>query len=390
MKKQIAIITPGILPVPSTKNGAVETLIEFYLKENESKGEFHFHVFSIYDKKAEIESQTYKYTTFYFFNPNCINIRIKRFIYGKMRKFGYYNTFMDYYGLWAFKVINKISVQIVMIENRQGFIYFSPQEASYSIYLHLHNDTLNVDTNDGKEIIKRFDKIVTVSEYIKNQVDKVLQYPTTSVVYNGIDINRFIQPKLYYQRKDYGLSDNDFVVIYSGRITPIKGIRELIKAFINLKAYTNIKLLLVGAIPTDDNDPFLKEINQNVKMMEGKIISTGFIPYENIPAILHLANVCVIPSICEDGLTLSSIEAMACGLPLIITRSGGIPEAVSEDCAIIIEKNNVGAIPTNLSKAIISLYLNKEKCMAMSKYSVLRSFKFDMKTYTNNILRLFR
>ena len=66
--------------------------------------------------------------------------------------------------------------------------------------------------------------------------------------------------------------------------------------------------------------------------------------------IYQLADISVIPSLCEDAAPLVAVEAMASGLPLIVTKSGGIPEYVSRKCALILEKDNQ-LIP-NLQKSL--------------------------------------
>ena len=62
MRKKIAIICPAELPVPSVKGGAVETLIDHFLDENEKRGEqaLEIIVYSVYDINAELESKKYK------------------------------------------------------------------------------------------------------------------------------------------------------------------------------------------------------------------------------------------------------------------------------------------------------------------------------------------
>ena len=123
--------------------------------------------------------------------------------------------------------------------------------------------------------------------------------------------------------------------------------------------------------------------------LKSKIIFSGFISYGNIPSIIKIADVGIIPSICEDALTLTALEDMASGLPLIVTRSGGIPEAVDEKCAIILEKDNLDELPNYLAKAIINLYENPERRKDMSNYAVERSKLFSKESYIKKISSCF-
>ena len=76
-------------------------------------------------------------------------------------------------------------------------------------------------------------------------------------------------------------------------------------------------------------------------------------------------------------------EAMAAGLPLITTRSGGIPE-ICEGVATIVDRDN---IVDNLVKAILDLYEHPEKRQQMSKASLERSKMFDKERYAKNFFK---
>ena len=87
----------------------------------------------------------------------------------------------------------------------------------------------------------------------------------------------------------------------------------------------------------------------------------------------QLADIAVLPSMWNEPFGLTIVEAMAVGLPLITTRSGGIPE-ICEGVATIVERNNV---VNNLANAILDLYQDSKKRKLMAAASLERAKLFD-------------
>ena len=80
-KKRIALITNGVFPVPAVKGGAVETLVEQLIKENEVQNRLDFELFSIFDLDAFEQAQQYKNSKFQFINTPTIIILLDRMVY---------------------------------------------------------------------------------------------------------------------------------------------------------------------------------------------------------------------------------------------------------------------------------------------------------------------
>ena len=184
-------------------------------------------------------------------------------------------------------------------------------------------------------------------------------------------------------RKDLGLSDKDFVIIYSGRVNQDKGISELIDAMLQLEEYARIKLMILGSSFFGDaknENVFMGSLREKARKIEDHIVFTGFIPYKNVPDYLHLADIAVLPSMWEEPFGLTIVEALAAGLPLITTRSGGIPE-ICEGIATIVERDN---IVYNLASAILDLYEHPEKRQQMAAASLERAKLFDKETFAKD------
>ena len=146
--------------------------------------------------------------------------------------------------------------------------------------------------------------------------------------------------------------------------------------------YKQIKLLVLGSsfFENAKEDQFILKLRQKAETIKENILFTGFIPYKQVPDYLRLADIAVLPSMWEEPFGLTIVEAMAAGLPLITTRSGGIPE-ICEGVATIIDRENV---VNNLATSILDLYEHPEKRKQMTSAATERARLFDKETYAKN------
>ena len=185
-----------------------------------------------------------------------------------------------------------------------------------------------------------------------------------------------------------GLSDNDFVMVFSGRITKEKGVSELIDAMIRLKDHSNIKLLIIGSPfygDTANEDSFVRGLKQKAEVLKERIIFTGFIPYSEIPQYLKLSDIAVIPSLWDDPCPNTVLEAQAMGLPIITTRRGGIPEEVTEENAILLKTDE--AFTDRLTEAILNLCEHPQKRRQMSKKAIENSKYYNHQRYAEDFFK---
>ena len=82
------------------------------------------------------------------------------------------------------------------------------------------------------------------------------------------------------------------------------------------------------------------------------------------------------------------IEGMTAGVPLVVTRSGGIPEYVTFDCAVILERDE--NLIANMTEAFNKLSVSPEKSSSMSKASIERSKEFSLERFYGSYLECFK
>lgn len=386
---KLAILTCGMLPIPAVQGGAVENLIDFYLEYNNTHHLHDITVYSPWDEKVMkhvvLSSNVNHYV---FINTTSLKARIERRIYKLFHHTtdDYYNYFIEYYFEKAFADIKKKDFDYIVLENSPGHAYKLSQRGYSNLILHLHNDLLNSQTRHHENISKSFIKIITVSDYINKRVSTIVQHSKIQTIHNGIDLNKFRHRENHIiSRTEIGFSKEDLIMIYSGRINKEKGVSELIDAMLKLKEFPQIKLMIIGGTffgNASDEDDFVRSLKEKAKNIEDRIIFTGFIPYENMPNYLQIADIAILPSIWDDPFPTTELEAQAMGLPIITTLRGGIPEEVSEENAILLETDEL--LVSNLASAILDLYQHPEKREIMAKASIERARLFDKETYAKN------
>lgn len=388
---KIAIMTSGILPIPSVQGGAVENLIDFYLEYNE---QYHIHditVYSIWNEQVQNHIALRASNNHYhYIDVTSFGARVKRKIYKVFHKSEYYNHYIEYYFEEAYKHIKKHNYDCIILENRPGYALKLSQRMHNKLVLHLHNDLLNSQTPHYQEIYNHISQILTVSNYIKNRVSSIVPHNKIQTIYNGIDLIQFSQKdKPAVCRGDLGLSVNDFIIVFSGRINKDKGISELIDAILLLQDTPQIKLLVIGSTffgNAPDEDDFVYSLKCKAQPIKKNIIFTGFIPYTQMPDYLQLADIAIIPSIWNDPFPTTVLEAQAMGLPVIVTNRGGIPEEVTLNCAMILEV--APTLPENLALSILELYRHPEKQKQMSKAALEHSKQFCKERYAREFFQI--
>lgn len=395
--KKIAIICPARYPVPATKGGAIETLIEILVKENELSKKYNIVIYSYFDHNAKIKSNKYEYTKVVFIKVNKtieklnnLFVRIIRKIFKKDLNTSFINK--------VIKNINDNNIKNIVIEGNKKYVLPIASGVEHSsIFLHIHSEMFLNDYNSkNSEIVKKCNKIIAVSDYIKNKTleQVVLDKEKIVTLKNCTDINLF-NKALYMNnreklRKNYNIKNNEIIIMFTGRILQIKGVRELILAFKKYCSKLDAKLLIVGnaGFGVSSKSEYDDELINISKELQEKIIFTGFIHNSELPSIHSMVDIAVVPSLWDDPAPLVVIEAMASGIPLIVTDSGGIPEYINDKCSIVIKRDK--NIIENIGQALVELIEDEKLRRYMGKNGRNQAEKFDTKNYYNNFVNILR
>jgi glycosyltransferase involved in cell wall biosynthesis len=148
-------------------------------------------------------------------------------------------------------------------------------------------------------------------------------------IFNGVDFDRFHQGNVLEVREELGLPVNQRVVLFVGNFAAIKNPVLLVESFGRVcedSRFANALLVFVGAGPLEG------EINFHASRgaSSGRVLVAGQQTPEMVAKFMQAADVLCVPSN-DDGVPNVILEAFACGVPVVATNVGGIPEVHTED-----------------------------------------------------------
>lgn len=208
-----------------------------------------------------------------------------------------------------------------------------------------------------KNLLKKVDRIITVSDYSKKIINQITKYPLKNIFTTHLAADSSLKPikdtsKLKQIQEKYHLPDK--FVLFIGDINWNKNVPNLVKAC--LKA--QYPLVLVGSSATKKNVPnhpwtqdilwLQSQINSSDNQKNNLLIATGFVPDEELPIFYNLATVYCQPSFAE-GFGLPLVQAMQSGCPVAYSQESCLPE-IMDNNGISFNPNSISSIKDALTK----------------------------------------
>lgn len=216
-------------------------------------------------------------------------------------------------------------------------------------------------------ILKSADGIVAVTNETKKFMEKIYKIPgeRIKIIPLGVDTKLF-QRNISSREKirgEYSIYEDDVVFIYAGKIIPEKGPHLLVKAAIQiLRKHSNIKVMFVGGSRHDYADLLEKEIKSAGFESHFKFISA--VPNNKLYEFYSAADVGVWPLQCS----LAMLEAMACGLPVIISDHSGALERISEGNGLMYREGDVNDLAEKM-KIMLNSKLRKNMSLRAREFA---------------------
>jgi len=227
-----------------------------------------------------------------------------------------------------------------------------------------------------KLCVKKSKILIVSSLFVKKEIISIFGVNSKKIriIPYGLDHSMFFPMKI---RRDHKIKK----ILYIGEITFNKGIDTLLEAFeIIRKTRKDVKLLLGGKRGKDYSK--FEELVKKLKIKD-YIENIGFVPEKKLPYYYNISDIFVFPS--RVGFSLSILEAMACGVPVIAGRSLDAPEFV-DDAGILVDPDD----PFKLCKEILRVLENKNVRNELSKKGIARAKLFSWDSMAAKTFDLYR
>ena len=209
-----------------------------------------------------------------------------------------------------------------------------------------------------QELMASADHIVAFSPHERDAMVRLYQADATRIglIPCGVDLSLFRPLDQQEVREKLGLN-GEKVLLYVGRIEPLKGLELLLHTAAQLQTFEQIRVLVVGGGAGRDQEiDRLREMAKSLNVDE-VFDFIGRVDQQDLPLYYNAADVCVVPSFYES-FGLAALESMACGTPVVATRAGGLstiiqhgrtgylkawrcPEAFASSLEMIISSRNL-------------------------------------------------
>ena len=187
-------------------------------------------------------------------------------------------------------------------------------------------------------IIGRVDRIIAATQAEQAQLQFLYQAKKRkiSIIPPGVDTTRFYPIPADEAREFIGVDKSRYIVLFVGRIEPLKGLETLIRAISFKKAsqLEDITLVVIGGDPNVSQEKMSKEMAKIQKLsdelsMGRTVVFLGKQAQDTLPYYYSAADVLVVPSHYES-FGMVALEAMACGTPVIASEVGGLAYLVKD------------------------------------------------------------
>lgn len=228
-------------------------------------------------------------------------------------------------------------------------------------------------------LLRRTDAVVAISEAIAREaVDAGFPAGRVHRIPHGIDMSEYAPVSALEKtsrRSALGLPADGVLITYTGRLIEGKGLETLFAALRSLSDIPSWRLALVGSgsgqvISIEER--LRREAEEGV--LRGRVTFTGRV--DNVAAFLQASDIFAFPTL-DEALGMSAVEAQACGLPAVASRTGGVPDIVEDGVTgILVPPGEAGPLAEAL-RALLGDSELRTRFAAAARARMKERFAFD-------------
>lgn len=375
----VAIVTPGSFVIPSGKSSSVELVVEQVANRIQSDVRL-----VVLGRLGRLPASEERHGVRYIRVPAPSPLK---YIRGVSRK------------------LALLRPQVIQVENRPRFARFLRQRHPYArIWLSLHSLTFvsrpHIGPKELRQCMAAADRVLVNSRFLKEQLELAYPEAAPKIVVNhlGVDPERFISrwsPEGAFRRRmmlqRHGWEDRK-IILYVGRLLPKKGVHRLLEAMPHIvQRVPEALLLVVGSAHYGSQKvtPYVRRLHRSAAKLGQHIRFIPFVPHGEVDEWFRLADVLVVPSGTKEAFGLVNVEAMASGVPVIASRTGGMKEIVEDGTTGL--SLRFSSLKSELGPAVARLLEDEEVIRQMGEKSVERVLKhFTWEQTSARLLELYR
>ena len=184
-------------------------------------------------------------------------------------------------------------------------------------------------------------RIIAATEKEKKELTKYYgaSAERISIIPCGVNLDLFQPTDKELAKRQLGFSENT-IILFVGRIEPLKGIDQLLRAMVYLQDIKGPRLVIIGGDQHSQNEmKRLQKLSQDLHIQDS-VTFLGLVQHEKLPCFYSAADVCVLPSYYES-FGLVALESIACGTPVVATNVGNLRSIIHEgDTGYVVTDNN--------------------------------------------------
>jgi len=222
-----------------------------------------------------------------------------------------------------------------------------------------------------KRIYKEASAFVSVSKYLGEGVNETLLKKEYSVIPNVVDRSLFFPVNEKHSR---------FTFLHVSNMVPLKNVEGILEAFSQfLQAGADAQMILIG-----NRDHQYEQLADKLELLGTSVFFKGEIPYAEVAKEMQRSHVFILNSNIENSPCVIG-EALCCGLPVIATNAGGVPELVHHQNGLLISSKDEKA----LEDAMMQVYRNYDRYKP-DEIALAAKQKFSFETVGQQLYSLYR